>query len=1645
MDQEDGANAVLGHRAFWFLGEGGSGKSAMMAKISDYAEKAGAKIFLYYGSNPGCASVDTLLSVLLYWLSQADGREESVSCFSLSLQEKKERLTEALSREREYDFALLIDGVDQMEEGTISVMQWLSRTLVRKTPLWHGLAVSSSTEYAGRFQAQIEECFSQRSLVPLTTVELDAIIRGHAARRGKKLDEAVVDCLRRKKGSRNPYYLSLALQRLFMMNREEFLQAEELAAGMEGLSAYMRQKIEELPEELREMTVSVLEDTASKLTGHLRHAMLRPGFSLAQPLQILRLLAQSMDGLCLEEIEELLAGQGLAFPPVYMEQLFSYLYDSFGSSEQGTWNFKHRILRESLLGQMKPEELAQGWRLLLEYYESKGTRERECLYYAWMLRDAKEAAHSLCRVAQAAPVETASRLIAPVLTQMLAREDGQAYFAELLECCNSHGTGILLQFLIEQKEELLHWPQISDILLKLLHTAELEGPLRFACATALFPAVYWRLDMQAIQEVWRAQIQALEAPGCPTGVRSLVLEHTCQLFLEETYRPLYKETAEFIIRLKELWKEEAGVETIPVSEADAGDAAAPGLKEDAGEDRGFVSEALVTWARLAAEEAEVQGEDQERWLEALARLEEKAADVEDDGLAWRSHTAAMAVRVGQYQAGNRLLKKLLPQLEKNYLITGSLQAALLWETALAARSCAVKEDYAKQYAEQAYEIWKELQAGFCVPGSLLTYARLCRRMYDIHRQAGENTSAETFLEEALQAGEQLKEQMAGMLPEETELFLLKLRQERIGLVRQGGRPWEHQERQEADFAILEEGYNRSVESSGRLQSLLELEQVYREELAYYDCCHRESGLISAANKLLKADQLLESQEIQYVSWEVQESRLQLAELLYWYGYYKNAQALTEQVFSMFSGQDGRWLARNGKLTERRRRSIRFYLMQAKLCLQKEGEAETGISYALKAAEEIDRQEENQEPLPASDNPLRSELWVVCGRLFSAAGKTDSVVEILERADLYWKEEARKNAALHGQKKRWQLLEYCRGLALRARLGEDMAPMNKATASLAFLTECMENGDASTWEALYRELMNACRFYWKRRGAGETMPGKLMAAMLPALQTKAAKGELSKEEKLLFAEFSVEGERWDRTSGANGRYLPKEEGLQRVIAAQKELGNGSREARADMRLFTLYLLKGQYDKVLLTPLPAAEHLCRDELIYLQIVLLYMSVAPSLRFGKPPKKALMPEISRLLSGEFADREVFAMLYIELLGLLADCQWKWEEVSAEAKEAAGEAAEEKKETGETAAEKAAGEAATEKKATLEEAAAGAKTALKALTRIGEAMERLERTELAQTQLPVWALTLAERLRTARETGVLQIEPKDWLDVCNLCDKAARAVYGSTKDEKKKNSTLLMLNDWNMEQAKAYRETGNIKKSARFYTMVFRQADQFWQQMKPEYLERLLKIWRQVMQDIEADETPGEYFLKDWHEAFDQGMLLLQRLYSLSGDARWLEELEKESFSYLQRLQTRDMPELAQKERPDILKRVISRAREAIYQAVQDKAQPEDEWLRRYLHVTEDEIEILGEGDAAEQNQLLDELYALKYQYPQNKASIVRLTDLAVQKHSAADSDLMYLMMQAVRDLGSGAEMTEVYAYIEKRRAGMPSSMGKSPNPQP
>lgn len=1586
IDQQEGANAVLGHCAFWFRGSGGSGKSAMMAKISDYAKKAGARAFLYYAANPGCDSVDALLSTLLYWLSRTDGTEETQSCFSLSLQEKKERLTAELAREREYDFVLLIDGVDQMEEGAVSVLQWLSRTIVRKTPLWHGLAVSSSDEYAERFREEIEEYFCQRSLASLTNVELDAIIRGHAARRGKKLDEAAVDCLRRKEGARNPYYLSLALQRLFMMNREEFLQAEALAPGMEGLSAYMQQKIEELPDGLCEMTVQVLADTASKLTGHLRQAALRPGLSLADPVQILRLLAQSMDGLRLDEIEKLLARQGLAFPPVYMEQLFSYLYDSFGSSGQGTWNFKHRILRESLLGQMEPQQLAEGWQLLLEHCETGGKKERECLYYAWKLQDMPAAARSLSRAAGEEPLQEAARRMAPVLMQALAKEGGQAFFAGLLERCDCRGTGVLLQFLTDQGERLLDWPQVTEILLGRLRRADPEDPLRLACATALFPAAYWGLDTRTAQEVWQAQTQAFWAAGCPAEACGLVLEHAGQLFLNEEFQPLYKEAAGFIGRLRE-WS---------VKEAPKGGALVP--------------EELFTWARLAAEEAEVQGEDGDRWLSELQELAEKAD--ETGGLTWRSHTAAMAVRAGRYRDGNRLLAGLLPQLEKNYLITGSLRAAQLWKTGLEARSHAVKEEYAREYAGQAYEVWKELKARFCIPGVLLVYARLCRRMYDIDRQAGE-TSAEGFLDEALQAGERLREQTAagcreeepgGELSEETELFLLKLRQERVALSRQGRRPWERQERQEADFGILEEGYNRSVERSGRLQSLLELERVYREEIAYYDTCHKESRLISAANKLLKADRLLESQKIQYASWEVQESRLWLAELLHRYGYYENAQSLTDQVYSMFSGQDSTWLARNRKLAQRRRRIIRFYLMQAKLCLQKEGEAETGISYALKAAEEIDKKGENQEPLPASDNGLRSELWVVCGRLFAAAGKTGSVAEILRRADVYWQGDARNNAAFGGQEGRWQLLEYCRGLALRARLEEETAPMDQAVSSLALLTACMENGDASVWKALYGELMGACRFYWKKRRPKETLPGELMAAMLPALRAKEERGELSKEEKILFAEFSVEGERWDRASGADGRCLPQEDWLQRVVSAQREQGNGSLEARVDMRLFTLYLLKGQYDKVFSVLMPAAKHLREGEEEYLRAPLLYLSIASSLRFCKPPKEALAPKVSEWLAAEFAAREAFAARYIELLGHLADCQWKWEEAAPD------------------------------------KASAGAETALRALALIREATERLGQKELAKTQLPAWALTLAKRLRAAREAGALQIEANAWLNVCGLCDKAARSIYGSLEDGKKKDSVLSALNEWNMEQAKAYREAGNGAFSARCYTMVFRQANQFWQQMEPEYLKRLLETWRQVMRDMEADKAPGEYFLEDWYEAFEEGMRLLEGLYSISGDARWLAEREKEAVSYRERLAARDdLPQPAQKKRPELLKKALSHAREAVYRAVQDKAEPAAEWRRRYRRVTEEEIEILEEWDAGEQNQILDELYALKYEYPEEKAAIVRLADLAVQKRGAGDSDLMYLTMQAVRDLGNEAEMPEVYAYIEKRRAGMPSYCGK------
>ena len=1567
MDRQDGPIALMGQQGRWYTGEGGSGKSAMMSQIAAQARKVGVKVFLYFGGNDGCGSVDVLLAALLEWLDQIDGKKPK-DYSSKNREVNRFDLQERLEKKRSFDWAVLVDGVDQMEEDAVQILCWMARIMLReeKEKFWHGLAASSTKDFADRWKADLESAFTLRTLEPLTSLELHAVIQSHAARRGKKLDANVVQCIRNKEGARNPYYLSLILQKLFMMDQRDFEQAETMAPGMEGLSRYMCRELAALPEDTGEMTLAVLRSAAEKLSARMRDLPAGEG-KLAEPMEVLELLAASKAGMSLEELAEVLNEQGQTFPPMFLERLFCYLYDSFGESESGVWDFKHRLLRENLVSHMGKENYQRRCVALLRHYENKADALEPRFYYAWQAGDVP--AGLRCLSVKGRALES----LLTVFRQMLS-QDGEGYLTALSEAADAQRAEALLYLLRNVGEAAQRWQaRIRPWLSRLTPGAEATAALRLRYDEVELSLRLWDLDTQAFGEFWRQAIadfgdlRPLDKSACIT-----------MYFLSRTIL----ENGRF----HELWKETAAVlETIRAA------------CQSEGWLNSLMFESLeetCTWSALLGKGEDIGAEETPAFRQSLkAFLDNLPSGFSSSKMnAWKVYLAGLYLEAGQYHEGNEILDKgLLNVLKFGYTFSGSMERACGFVHGLLGKGTALQAKYAIPYLQKAKEICESTLKS-CPDSTYWKYLlgqtgiRLWKAL-EKSEDGQHRYDAPKCLDTTIRNLDELVQAMgADQVPEDILLEILDQRYHRVMRRRKKGNPWKCLEEQKADFQYMETQYTALDARSDRLLTFYNMFWCLMEEVWYFDACHLEKDLLAACKKLTKAADILVETKSPVMVWAGLSAQLELAELLFRYRYSKAAASLTDQIHETFQLVDTNWVIQRKKTEEYHRRIVRFYLMKARLTLRQKGETKTAGAYLRLAADMLDGKGENQAPLPASDNTLRSEVWILFGELFVLAGKEDEASKALNSTDIFW-EKSTCDSVLQSNgtlRDRIGLLRYCRGLAMRAKLRKKSQYMDRAVEYLRRLTDvAVEMRDASTWEELYDALMDAYRYYWNL-GQGEALPEDLMSAMLPALGRKAEEGTLTEDERILFCQIGVEKQSCLLWHGLGNGFLPETAWLQLVLDQEKALQQPSSQNRMAARLAVDFTLRGNYEAALKTAADCAPEGESDTLRLLQIL---TEAINAIAEEKAPENPLTPQALAWLETPLADRETFVRVYLEVLCSLADSF----------------------------------------------DAGALEPPRRAWKLLQERAERLSK-DVQKTVIPDWTFALMEQLAAAREAGA-DITPEEYLEILRAEDSTGGQMHDSSEDPAKKEWIVTRLGTVDLKLAEAYLAAGDKTQYNRWALGALRQTIQLkkhmtradWQEMLRQYA--LLKTSRDTLSD------PVEFRQQQWMQLADCGERIFQAMYQQDKSPVWMERQAAEAALYRKRLLEVEQEDIAW--RQEKAAEAWDYDREAWLTLLRDRP-AEREWLFRYLDATEHQIEALGEGQEAKLEMILEELYSLQTGSMEEKAAVNRVIDQASAWRRDADNDLMYLMYQALRDLGQDAQMEQVMEYIKMRRSGESVTVG-------
>lgn len=170
---------------------------------------------------------------------------------------------------------------------------------------------------------------SASALHPILEAEKRLIITGMLEAKNRELSTPVILAILDKPASNIPLYLSLLVQRLLMMNKEDFEAISDLGNDMAAITEYQIQLVAACPDDLSSMSVELLQVTGQRINGPMIE-------SVAQ------LISTSRYGLRQQDLAALLKD---SFNSLDFAHFISYMSDCFLLRSDGRYDFSHKSIR----------------------------------------------------------------------------------------------------------------------------------------------------------------------------------------------------------------------------------------------------------------------------------------------------------------------------------------------------------------------------------------------------------------------------------------------------------------------------------------------------------------------------------------------------------------------------------------------------------------------------------------------------------------------------------------------------------------------------------------------------------------------------------------------------------------------------------------------------------------------------------------------------------------------------------------------------------------------------------------------------------------------------------------------------------------------------------------------------------------------------------------------------------------------------------------------------------------------------------------------------------------------------------------------------------------------------------------------------
>jgi tetratricopeptide (TPR) repeat protein len=361
-------------------GASGSGKSTILAALAQTLHNEGLSVFPFFcGNDARSTTVQDMLRQIIFYLETVLGQkrhfDEKATAARAELTGEFRRLVRLYQESGKPTMIIMADALDRLlQEDGLSRLGWLPLSAASNIRF----VVSCTGDFSlpqelPGLRCRIEE------IGPLPKESRREVIRTLLRADSKGLDDIVIRKIETLKGSDNPLYLSALLQRLIMLDNEDFEEIAKKSAqtkdDMKAINEYLIGVVDAMPETVWGVCTAILQEAGERISASFTN-------------RITALLAASRFGLRKSDLMAILVWEGIAWSPLDFARFKKYMRGYFIDRPDGRIDFSHLIIR---LGLSEKADDKNAGRAVLAHLkmlpEADPVRISEIVYHAYCCDD----------------------------------------------------------------------------------------------------------------------------------------------------------------------------------------------------------------------------------------------------------------------------------------------------------------------------------------------------------------------------------------------------------------------------------------------------------------------------------------------------------------------------------------------------------------------------------------------------------------------------------------------------------------------------------------------------------------------------------------------------------------------------------------------------------------------------------------------------------------------------------------------------------------------------------------------------------------------------------------------------------------------------------------------------------------------------------------------------------------------------------------------------------------------------------------------------------------------------------------------------------------------------------------------------------